>query len=139
VLAHRTSKGGKSVFALRSHMSALDYQVDCPNTDSNDVAFVRATMMIRGHDTIEELLVCGLYPLSASFGEVLDTTSLVSKVVVSLPIFPVTPVATESANHFLAKVEMDAEKIVKSYGPKEHEACILAKLPNGGQLNQVFE
>jgi hypothetical protein len=53
-------------------MSVLDYEVepsvDCLDTNVNDVAFVRATDMIRGHDTVEEFLACGMYLLSVSFG-----------------------------------------------------------------------
>jgi hypothetical protein len=45
----------------------------------------------------------------------------------------------ESTSHFFAKVEMDAERVIESYNPKEHEACIHMKLPNGGLLNRVFE
>jgi hypothetical protein len=43
-------------------MSALEYEVEpvvhCPDIDVNDVAFVRATTMIRSHDAIKEFLVC---------------------------------------------------------------------------------
>jgi hypothetical protein len=34
---------------------------------------------------------------------------------------------------------MDAEKILGSYGPKEHEACMVTKLPNGGRISRVLE
>jgi hypothetical protein len=65
---HRSPEGGKSIYALHSHMSALDYLVEtlvnCLDTDSNDVTFVRAMTMIGGHDTIKEFLACELYPLS---------------------------------------------------------------------------
>jgi hypothetical protein len=66
--------------------------------------------VIRGGDAVEAFLVCGLYPLYASlgFGEVSDSTSVVSKVVVPLPAFPVTWDAEGSASQFLGKVEMDA-------------------------------
>jgi hypothetical protein len=35
-------------------------------------------------------------------------------------------------------VDLEVENIVGSYGPREHDACVLS-LPNGGHLNQVFE
>jgi hypothetical protein len=97
VPARWSSEGGKSVFALRSYMSVLGYQVEplvyIPDTNSNDVAFVQAVKMIRGHDVVEEFLACGLYPLSASFSfdEVSDGTTAMSKVVVPLPVFPYDP------------------------------------------------
>jgi hypothetical protein len=104
-------------------LSTLDYQVEppvnCLDTGSNDATFVRATMMIGGHDVVEEFLACGLYPLSSGFGfgfrEVSDDTTAMSE------------------------MEMDAERVVESYGRKENEACILVMLPNGGRLNRVFE
>jgi hypothetical protein len=93
--------------------------VNCLDTDSNDATFVRATMMIGGHDIVEEFLACRLYPLSSGFGfgfrEVSDDTTAMSE------------------------VEMDAERVVESYGRKENEAYILVMLPNGGRLNRVFE
>jgi hypothetical protein len=61
--------------------------------------------------------------------------TVVLKVVVPLSVFPMTHVAGESTSHFLVKVEMDAERVIRSYGPKGHEACIHAKLPIGGHLN----
>jgi hypothetical protein len=48
-------------------------------------------------------------------------------------------IALENTSQFLAKVEMDVEWTIGNYGPKEHEACVNAKLPNGGCLNRVFE
>jgi hypothetical protein len=122
-------------------MSALNYQVEplvnCPDINFNDAVFILVTTMIEGCDAIEEFLAYGLYPLSAGFGFglVSDGTTAVPKVVVPLPVFPMTHVAAESASHFLVKVEMDAERIIGSYGPKGHEACIHVKLPNGGRLN----
>jgi hypothetical protein len=51
----------------------------------------------------------------------------------------VEPVSAEDAGRFLAKVETNVEMILGSYGPKEHDALMTAKLPNGGRLNWVFE
>jgi hypothetical protein len=126
-------------------MSALDYiveaKVDCSYIDVNDTAFVQATTMIGGHDPVEEFLACGMYPLSSGFGfrDVAIRTTIVSKVETALPIFPVEAVSAGSANHFLAKVKSDADKFLGSYGPREYYVCMLAKLPNSGRLNRVFE
>jgi hypothetical protein len=51
----------------------------------------------------------------------------------------VEPVLKERVDHFLAKVETDAGQILGSHKPKEHDVCMVMKLPNGGCLNQVFE
>jgi hypothetical protein len=49
---HVCSQGGKSVHALHSHMSGLDFRTeppfDCIDDDSGDVLFVRATKFIGG-------------------------------------------------------------------------------------------
>jgi hypothetical protein len=44
----------------------------------------------------------------------------------------------ESEAQFLVKVELEAENIVGSYGPWEHDVCVKS-LPNDGLLNQVFD
>jgi hypothetical protein len=112
---HRSSEGGKSVFALRSQMSVLDYEVEpavhCLDNDVNDATFVWTTTMIRGHDVVEEFLECGMYPLSVGFGftNVIDDTTVMSKVEVPLLVFLVEPVSMEGTDRFLARVEMDAE------------------------------
>jgi hypothetical protein len=57
--------------ALHSRMSELNYavepEVECPNNDPNDAAFVRATATIGGHDAVEEYVVCKMYLLTAGF------------------------------------------------------------------------
>lgn len=79
--------------ALRSHNSALEFlmelPVDCPDTDTWDVAFVKASSAIGNCDAVEEYLACGLYPLSASFSlrEVADGITRVLKLRVPLPKF----------------------------------------------------
>jgi hypothetical protein len=139
----RHSEGRKSVFALRSRMSALHYtvkpEVKCSASDVNNTAFVRAAAMIGVHRAIEELLACGMYPLASSFGftDVAIGTTVVSKVKTPLPPFPVEAVSAEDASRFMAKVETDVKRILGSYGPKEHDALMAANLPNGGCLNWV--
>jgi hypothetical protein len=87
---------GESVYALRSHMSALDYVMEppiaCPDTDANDVAFVGATSMIRGRNTVEEFLAYGMHPVSANFGfkEIVDGGTPMSKLVVPFLDFHTT-------------------------------------------------
>jgi hypothetical protein len=67
-------------------MSTLDFltepPVDCPDMDTGDVAFVRATGAIGGRDAVEEYRACGRYPLSADFGfgEIRDGVTPVSEV-----------------------------------------------------------
>jgi hypothetical protein len=96
VLVHRSSERGKSIFTLHSRMTVLDYQVEpqmnCPNTNTNDAACIWVSTMIGGCDIVEEFLACGLYPLSIDFGfgEVSNGTTVMSKVVLSLPVFPMT-------------------------------------------------
>jgi hypothetical protein len=142
---HRSSEGGKSVFALRSRMSALDYsmepEVDCPNNDVNDSAFVRAMATIESHDVVEEFLACVMYPLASGFGfkDVAIGTTNMSKVETPLPNFPVEAISAEEANCFLVKVDIYAERILGSYEPKEYDVFVMAKLLNGGRLNRVFE
>jgi hypothetical protein len=50
-------QGWKSVYAHHSRMSELYYtvepEVECPNDDPNDAAFVRATATIEGRDAVE--------------------------------------------------------------------------------------
>jgi hypothetical protein len=91
-------------------------------------------------DAIEEFLACGIYPPAAdfSFGEVAEALIAVSKVMAPLLDFRIVRVDGGDHAQFLAKVELEAERIVGSYDPREHEACIKL-LPNGSYLNQAFE
>jgi hypothetical protein len=73
------------------------------------------------------------------FRDVATGTMTVSTVVTPLSDFPVETILAEGANHFLAMVETDAEKVLGSYASREHGACMAAKLPNGGRLNRVFD
>jgi hypothetical protein len=57
----------------------------------------------------------------------------------SIVVFPVEVVSAESASRILAEVETKAERILGSFRPKEYDALSMAKLPNGGRLNHVFE
>jgi hypothetical protein len=95
------------------------------------------TRMIGGHDAVEEFLTCTT--AGSDFEEVSDSGTAMSKVAVSLPKFLVAPIEGKSGSQFLVKVELDAEQILESYDPREHDAYVSVKLPNGGRLNRVFE
>jgi hypothetical protein len=95
------------------------------------------TRMIGGHDAVEEFLTCTT--AGSDFEEVSDSGTVMSKVAVSLPKFLVAPIEGKSGSQFLVKVELDAEQILESYDPREHDAYVSVKLPNGGRLNRVFE
>jgi hypothetical protein len=72
---------------------ATEVTFECGPTDTGVAAFTEAALIIRGCDTVEELLTCGMWPLSEKFGfkvETKETLPPLSKVVVSMP--QVTPV-----------------------------------------------
>jgi hypothetical protein len=135
---------GKSVYTLHSSMAPLDFSTEpsfeCGDDDSGDLVFIHTTSLIGGWDTVEEYLACRIFPLLASFNftEIADEKTLILKVIVPMPEFPLAKLQGEGNDHFLVRVELGAENVVGSYGRAEHDACIQA-LPNGGWLNRVFE
>jgi hypothetical protein len=60
------------VYDLHSRMSALDYvvelDVECPDDDPNDVAFIRTTTTIGSQDAVQEFMACKMYHLVSRFG-----------------------------------------------------------------------
>jgi hypothetical protein len=78
-------------------------------------------------------------PLGFCFKGVAIGMTVVSKVEMPLPIFLLEAISAEEARRFPVKVKTDAERILGSYGPREHDACVIVKLPNSGCLNYVFE
>jgi hypothetical protein len=52
-----------------------------------------------------------------------------------LPLFVVGTIA----DLFLAEVETDAERVLRSFRPGEYVALMVANIPNGGRLNRVLE
>jgi hypothetical protein len=106
VPCRRSFKGGKSIYALHSRMSELDLaiepEVECPNDDPNDAAFVRGTTTIGGRDAVNEYVACRMYPLAAgfSFKSVPVGMTIMSKVETFLPLFAVGTIAAEHADHF---------------------------------------
>jgi hypothetical protein len=139
------SRGRKSIYVLHSQMSALDYmvkpEVECPDDDSNDAAFIQATATIEGQDVVEEFIACKIFPLASSFGftDVTVGTTPVSKIRTPLLVFPMEPVSTGDASHILAEVETEAKRFLGSFGPRELDFLMMAKLPNGRHLNHVLE
>jgi hypothetical protein len=85
---------GKSVYALHSCMTTLDFSMDppfeCVDDDSEDIAFVHVMCLIGGWDAVEEYLACRLFSLLVgfSFREITKGETPVSKVRLPLPEFP---------------------------------------------------
>jgi hypothetical protein len=129
------------VHALHSRMSVLDYavepKVECLDNDPNDAAFVWATATIGGRDGVVDYVAWKSYPLAASF--IFESMTLGMTLVSKVPLFVVGNVAAEHAIHVLAEVETEAEKVLGSFGPKEHDALRMANIPNGGHLNWILE
>jgi hypothetical protein len=145
VPCRQSSEGGKSMFALHSQMSELDYavkpEVECSDDDPNDAAFVRAMATIGGRDVVEEYVACKMYPLATGFGfeSVPVGMTPMSKVELPLPPFVVSTISAEHAGRVLAEVETEAERVLGSFGPREYDALVAANILNGGRLNQVLE
>jgi hypothetical protein len=122
-------------------MGELDYavepEVQCPDDDPNDAAFVRATATFEGRDAIEEYMACKTYPLEVETALRLFAvgTIAVSKVETALRLFAVGTIAAEHANRVLAKIETKAERVMGSFGPREYGALMAANIPNGAHLN----
>jgi hypothetical protein len=82
-----------------------------------------------------------MYPLAAgfSFEKVPVGMTPVPKVENPLLLFAMGTVVMEYASNVLAEVEMEAEKVLGSFGPREYDALVAVNIPNGGRLNRVFE
>jgi hypothetical protein len=102
-------EGGKSMHALHSRMSELDYAIEpkaeCPNNDPNDAIFIRATGTISGRDAVQEYVACKMYPSVASFGfeSVPLRTTPMLRVGTPLPLFAVGNIAVEHIDRVLAE------------------------------------
>jgi hypothetical protein len=116
---------------------AVEPEVQCPDDDPNDAAFVRATATFEGRDAIEEYVACKTYPLEVETALRLFVvgTIAVLKVETALRLFAVGTIAAEHANRVLAKIETKAERVMGSFGPREYGALMAANIPNGGHLN----
>jgi hypothetical protein len=140
-----SSGGRESIYILHSWMSALDYtvepEVECPDNNPNDAAFVQWTATIRGRDTVEEFMACKMFPLASSFSfrDLAICMTPMSKIRTPLPLFPIEAVSAGDVDHILAEVETDVERFLGSFRPREHDALMMMKHPNGGRLNRVLE
>jgi hypothetical protein len=107
---HVCLQGGKSVHALRSHMSGLRFRTephfDCPDDDLSDATFDWATKFIGGWDAVEEFVAGGVWPLGAgaNFNHVSVGVTLVSKLKVPQPNFVASRKDDEDDVMFLASV-----------------------------------
>jgi hypothetical protein len=119
----------------------VEPDVECPDADPNDVAFIDVTATIGGRDAIKEFVACKMYPLGSGFGfkDMVVGTTPMSKVQTPLPVFPMGTAFVEGASHLLVKIETEAEKMLRSFGPKEYDTLSTVNLTNGGHLNRVFE
>jgi hypothetical protein len=141
---HACQQGGKSIYALRLHMSTLKFHtkpsIENSGEDLSNDAFIWASKSIGGWDVVEEFVSCGVWPLAAgvSFKHVKVGLTPISKLKVPLPRFPLSHEDDEDDAGFLVRVEQEARVIVGSYTHTEHKACI-ASLQNNSHLNRVLE
>jgi hypothetical protein len=86
-------------------------------------------------------VACKMYHVASSFGFSVVSVGMtpVLKIRMPLPLFPVQTASMENGPRVLEELEMEAGRILGSFGPKEYDALEMAKLPNGGRLNHVFE
>jgi hypothetical protein len=140
---HVCPRGGKSVHALRSHMSTLKFHTklsfNYPDDDLSGGDFFWASRCIGGRDAMEEFVSCGVWPLAAgiNFEHVKVGEMPVSKLKVLLPKISLRRQDDEDDTELLARVEQEARIIVDSYTCTEHKACI-AGLQNNSRLNRVL-
>jgi hypothetical protein len=133
----------KGIHFLHSQMTSLDYLMELTHIyvedDVNDRAFIRVTTNIGGHDVVEEYLVCGVWPLSATWdlSDVEEAEAPLLKVMVPLPKVFAMKGSKEKDHEFVMRVCVGANKLVGSYGLMEHQAC-MSQIRNGC-LKHVFE
>jgi hypothetical protein len=138
---HPCPQGGKTIHALRSHMSTLNFPMKPSIQDSvedlSDDAFLWACKNIGGRDAVEEFMSCGIWLLSAGvdFEHVKVGVTPASQLTVLLPSFPLS---CEDGVKLIVRVEQEARNIMGGYVHAEHEACTTS-LPNNGRLNRVLE
>jgi hypothetical protein len=97
---------------------------ECDPEDTNFAAFVEATSIIGGHDTVQEFLACGLWHLSENFGfQVERNESPMSKVMVPMP--QVNPIigAQEPGAAFEAQIVNAMNLLVGNYNITKHNTC----------------
>jgi hypothetical protein len=79
----------KGSYPLSSAITWLNYLTEvpsCGSEDANFATFVVVTSIVGGHNSVEEFLASGLWPLSKKFGFAVETKeSPLLKVVVPMP------------------------------------------------------
>jgi hypothetical protein len=107
---HPCPRDGKTVHALCSHMSALNFRTKPISSDTaqdlNDDAFVWASQNIRDRDDVEEFLSCGVWLLSAGvdFEHVKVDFTPISRLKIPLPNFPLRREGEKDGVRFLKRV-----------------------------------
>jgi hypothetical protein len=140
---HACSQGGKSVHALHSHMSCLNFRMnpsfDCADDGLSNGTFVWASKHNGGQDAMKEFIACNIWPMAVgiSFEQVKVGVTSVSKLKVLLSRFVVAREDDEDDVKFLARAEKEARVLGGSYTRPEHKAY--AVLLNNGCLNRVLE
>jgi hypothetical protein len=108
-------------------MTPLVYEMDvsssCGPEDVGFVAFIEATSLIGGRDTVEEFLASGLWPLGQQFGfEVETKESPLSKVSVLMPQITTAIRQREFEATFVVWIEKAMNELVGWYNIAEHNA-----------------
>jgi hypothetical protein len=65
-------------------------------------------------------------------GEIVDGETLVLKLCLALPEFPVARPPDETNDRFCVRVELAAKNVMRGYARGEHDVCI-ASVPNEGR------
>jgi hypothetical protein len=118
---------GQGSYPLSSMMTQLNYLMEAPSScdpdDTNVVAFVEVTSIIRGHDGVEEFLARCLWLLSKIFDfEVEMKESPLSKVVVPMPQVATIIGVQESKAEFETRIVNAANLLVGNYNIAEYNA-----------------
>jgi hypothetical protein len=120
---------------------AVWLEVECPDNDPNDVAFIRAIATIGGRDAVEEYAACKMSLLAtcSGFKSMPLGMTPVSKVETTLLLFAMGTTAVGHADRVLAEVETEAKRVLGSFRPWEYDALVATNIPNSSHLNRVLE
>jgi hypothetical protein len=108
-------------------MTPLDYLIDAPFEcgleNTNVVAFIKATLIIGGHDVVEEFLASGMWLLSEKFDFEVEVKGTPLSMVV-VPMLKITPTigTHESDAAIEARIVTAANLLVGNYNVTEHNA-----------------
>jgi hypothetical protein len=122
-------------------MTPLVYEIDvsssCGPEDADFTAFIEVTSLIGGHDTVEEFLATGFWPLGQQVGfEVEMKESPLSKVIVPMPQITTAIRQRESEATFVAWIEKAMNELVDWYNIDEHNAYLGLRY---GRFNHIFK